>query len=789
MKLKSKQDYSSTTNQNHHTDAWFRTILYSIGDAVITVDERGKVLQMNPLAEQLTGWKESEAKGKNLPEVFQIVNEETRNPVENLFENILRKGTIIGLANHTILISKDGTEIPISDSGAPIHNNEGKLLGAVLVFRDKSKERTIERKILENERTLSALMSNLPGISYRCKNDRNWTMEYVSGGCQKLTGYDPEDLIGNKKISYNNIIHPDDRERLWNIWQKVLQSRKIFEDEYRIITKDGKLKWVWEQGQGIFTDDGELIALEGFITDITGKKQAENALRDSELKFRTLFEESKDTIYITTPQGKILDINSSGVEMFGFASKEEIKKINIAEDLYWEPEDRGEYIRILNKNGYIKDYEIALKRKDGSKIIVTETATIVRDESGKPVAYRGIIRDITQQRLLEDQLRNVQKMESIGTLAGGIAHDFNNILGIIVGHAALIQMNYPDKEKIDQSIDAIQTASDRGASLVQQLLTFARKTEVVYESIIINSVINEIAQLLRETFPKKIEIKVELGDAIPPITADITQIHQVLLNLTLNARDAMPNGGGLTISSRVVPVENIHSKLIQASAQEYIQLTIADTGTGMDEQTKQRIFDPFFTTKEPGKGSGLGLALVYSIIENYKGIIDVESKPGYGTTFKIYLPVLGKIASSKVPVNKTIKEKYEGTEKILIIEDEDMLRNSLKSILNDSGYTVISARDGEEGLQLYLLHLNDLFGNRIDLIITDLGLPKIGGEEVIRKVKKIDPKAKIVLASGYIDPNRKTELKKAGAKLFLQKPYLPDEVLRTIRKLLNSKES
>lgn len=901
--------------QDHH-DAWFRAILYSIGDAVITVDEQGTVLQMNHIAEQLTGWKESEATGKYLINVFQIVNEESRKPVKNPVDKILREGTVVGLANHTILISKDGTEIPIAESGAPIRNNDGKILGVVLVFRDQTKERENERKIRESERRLSTLMANLPGLSYRCQNDRNWTMEFLSEGCQQLTGYNSEDLIGNKKISYNDIIHPDDREYLWNTWQRVLQTNNIFEEEYRILTKDGPVKWVWERGHGVFSDDGELVALEGFITDITGKKladealrqtqqmldiilntipvrvfwkdrngiylgcnkpfaldaglsspkdiigkddyqvgwidqaelyraddrvviesghpkisyeepqtapdgslrwlrtskiplrnvdgeiigvlgtyediteqkQAENALRESEQKFRTLFEESKDAIFITTPKGKIHDINPAGVEMLGFASKEEILAIDIAKDLYWNPEDRDEYIRTLNKNGYIKDYEIALKRNDGSKILVMETATLVRDKTGKPVIYRGIIRDITQQRLLEDQLRNVQKMESIGTLAGGIAHDFNNILGIIVGHAALIQMNFPDTEKINQSIDAIQTASDRGASLVQQLLTFARKTDVVYDSIKIDNVINEIVQLLRETLPKKIEIKVELDDAIPSITADITQIHQVLLNLTLNARDAMPDGGVLTISSRVVPVEKIRSKLIQATAKEYIKLTIADTGTGMDEQTKQRIFDPFFTTKEPGKGSGLGLALVYSIIENYKGIIEVESKPGYGTTFKIYLPVRQNIQTSKIISNKITKEKYEGTEKILIIEDEEMLRDSLKTILRDRGYTVITARDGEEGLQLYLLHLNDLFGNKIDLVITDLGMPKIGGEEVIRKIKIIDPKAKILLASGYIDPDRKVELKKAGAKLFLQKPYLPDEVLRALRKILDAKE-
>ncbi len=905
--------------------------------------------------------------------------------------------------------------------------------------QDQSLERETEKKIRESERRLTTLMSNLPGMSYRCRNDRNWTMEFVSEGCQQLTGYNPEDLIENKRIPYNEIIHPEDRDYIWNTWQQVLQTNKTFKDEYRIITKDGSLKWVWEQGRGVFSENGDLLALEGFITDITDRKRAEaelhdsrriiesilntipvrvfwkdlngfylgcnkpfaldagvsspdniigkddyqmgwldqaelyraddraviesgqarigyeepqttpdgkqrwlrtskiplrnseneivgvlgtyediteqkqseellrrseslfrtvleesrdgmrltneegivlkvnkafcrlvemkrediegkplsviyekergeyilqrhqerfttktvaphyqkeltlrngkkvwfevsnsyfehndqkplllsvfrdittrvhseRALRESEVKYRTLFEESKDAIYISTPEGKLHDINPAGVEMFGYSSREEMQALDIVHDLYYNPEDRDVFIRLLNQNGYVKNFELVLKRKDGSSIIVLETATSVHDKSGTPLAYRGILRDITQQRMLEEQLRHVQKMESIGTLAGGIAHDFNNILSIIVGHASLLKMHKSNPDRLTRGVETILKATQRGASLVQQLLTFARKSDITYEPVRINDIITEIAQLLHETLPKKIEVKINLEQNIPSMVADVTQIHQVLLNLALNARDAMPKGGVLSITSTIIPGNTVRSKILKSFAPEYILVRVTDTGTGMDEWTKQRVFDPFFTTKRPGKGTGLGLALVYSIIESYNGFVDVESEPGIGTTFSIYLPVPQTEVTLTDISTRTEIEDPGGSETILIIEDEEMLLDSLKSTLLERGYSVVTARDGEEGVQMYSLRARDLFGNGIDVVISDLGLPKLSGDEVFKKIRSINPEAKIILASGFIDPTVKMELKKAGLKYFVQKPYSPDKVIQTIRQILD----
>jgi two-component system, cell cycle sensor histidine kinase and response regulator CckA len=1039
MKRKTKGIIKNETKPGHNGDAWFRTTLYSIGDAVITIDTAGTVLQMNHIAEQLTGWKETEAAGKQIGKIFRILNEETREPVESPVDRVMRDGAIVGLSNHTLLLSRDNREIPITDSGAPIRDADGTILGVVLVFRDQTVERESERRILESERRLATLMANLPGMSYRCQNDRQWTMEFVSDGCKQLTGYTADDIVNNKVISYNAIIHPDDREYVWKTWQQVLRPNRTFKGEYRIVTKSGKVKWVWEQGQGVFSNSGELVALEGFITDVTEKKKTEQALhesqqmlgsilntipvrvfwknnagrylgcnlpfakdagfssseeiigkddyqlgwtdqadryreddrtvresgipkigyeepqtrpdgttiwlrtskiplrntngdiigvlgtyeditdrkdaeelqrrseslfrtvweesldgmrltdengivvrvnnafcrmvdltreelegkplsviytrersdhiqerhrqrfiaqtiephleteltlhngrkvwfeitnayfehnehkplllavfrditarmkvekalRESEEKYRSLFEDSQDAIHISRPDGTFIDINPAGVTMFGYDLKSELLSLERPQDLYENEREYGDYLRTLQQDGYVKDYKKTLKRKDGNRITVLETAKVVRDGKKQPDTVRGIIRDITRQLMLEDQLRYAQKMESIGTLAGGIAHDFNNILGIIVGHASLMKLN-DSPVKLSHNIEAILKATQRGASLVQQLLTFARKTEVEYEPVRINDVIIEVVQLLNETLPKMIELRIDLHKNVPPIIADVTQIHQILLNLSLNARDAMPKGGTLTIASALVPGDTLKSNMLKTTARNYILIQVSDTGIGMNEETKQRIFDPFFTTKGPGKGTGLGLSLVYSIVESYNGIVDVESEPGRGSSFRIYLPVQESDADLLTTPTLSTDADLNGTERILIIEDEEMLLESLQSILTKRGYTVLTARDGEEGIRLYALHARDLFGNGIDLIISDLGLPKIEGQDVYRQLKKIDPAARIILASGFIEPGLRSKLKKMGAQYFIQKPYMPEKVLRTIRTVLNS---
>ena len=330
------------------------------------------------------------------------------------------------------------------------------------------------------------------------------------------------------------------------------------------------------------------------------------------------------------------------------------------------------------------------------------------------------------------------------------------------------------------SLDAIEKAASRGAALVRQLLTFARKTDVRLEPVQTNDIVRELTKMLDETLPRSIAVTTELAPNLPFIIADSTQIHQVLLNLCVNARDAMPDGGVLSISTSVRTGPSLRTTYPMVAALEYVQIDVADTGIGMDETSRKRIFEPFFTTKEFGKGTGLGLAVAFGIVESHNGFIDVESDAGKGTTFHLFLPAQAegdKLHPMEVPKSSEVSG---GTETILVVEDEELLREMLISTLESKGYSVLVARDGTEAFALYQKHRHS-----IHLVLTDMGLPGLSGKDLVMRLTEINPSAKVIIASGYLESEVRLETLLAGAKEFIQKPYEPADVLRIIRQVLD----
>jgi PAS domain S-box-containing protein len=523
-----------------------------------------------------------------------------------------------------------------------------------------------------------------------------------------------------------------------------------------------------------FNIGGEQV-LQATVRDVTERKQAEETME----RYKLLSQNARDIIlFIRLSDGQIVEANDAAVQAYGYDREEfttkSIRDLRATETL----NDVEEQLQESNiKSIY---FETIHRRRDGTKFPVevgSREMTINKER-----ILMSIIRDITERKKMEEGLRQMQKLEGLGTLAGGIAHDFNNILGIILAYNSNIKKFKDDSKKLDLATETITKAVDRGKTLVQQILMFARKTETSFGAVNVNDVIMEIVIMIYEMFPKNVTCSQNFDKSIHYINADRSQLHQVLMNLCVNARDAMPKGGVLSISTHMESIARLRNQHPGASESSYVCIEVSDTGEGMTSETQKRIFEPFFTTKGIGKGTGLGLSVTFGVMQTHKGFIDVESELGKGTTFRLYFPVSKIQKVIKVKDEKTLEEIPGGTETLLVVEDEEMLMMSLQMILVEKGYKVIPAKDGLEAVNIYKKRKNE-----ISLVMTDLGLPKLSGIEECAQIKKYNPNARLILATGFLDPVMKSEFLKAGIQHFLYKPYDLKKVLKEIREVLDEK--
>ncbi len=519
-------------------------------------------------------------------------------------------------------------------------------------------------------------------------------------------------------------------------------------------------------------------------------------LRASEERYRKMVEYSPDAIGVHS-EGKLIYVNPAAVALFKANNASQLLERSVIDLVH--PDYKAKIIdrfRLMNiENKVVPPIPEKLIGVDGT-IIDAEVSALPFIYDNKP-AIHVVVRDISERlrgeedrKKLEQQLLAAQKMESIGTLAGGIAHDFNNILAIISGYAQMIEKS---AKKINPTITtqavSIQTVTERGASLVRQLLTFAKKTDTKTELVEINLLVGELVGVLSQTFPKIISIQTELETELPPISADQTQLYQALLNLCVNARDAIlahyeryAGKNLLTIVTKSVNGADLKEKYPSAESGVYIGIAISDTGAGMNETILNRIFEPFFSTKEIGRGSGLGLAVVYGIVNSHKGFVDVQSVLNGGSTFTLYLPAVPEYrASCEIQLQQEFI-KAEGNETILLIEDERMLLDINKSILASCGYSVLTATDGEEALQIFSEHTNS-----IHLVISDLGLPKMDGWQLYQEFKKMKADIKFIIASGFIEKSARGQMLENGVQKIISKPYSAEKLTSMVREILDAK--
>ncbi len=515
--------------------------------------------------------------------------------------------------------------------------------------------------------------------------------------------------------------------------------------------------------------------------DVTDGHRARQVLRESEARYRLLVENAAYGIFRTAPDGKFLDANNALATMLGYSSTDELLTVNIRESIYAQPEKREALIAATIAKGFADGLELEWVRKDGQPVMVRLSARLIRDPNGDSY-FEGIVENVTEWRALETQLRQAQKMEAVGRLAGGVAHDFNNLLMVIKGHTELLMErtapDHPDFRKIDQ----IKKAADRAAGLTRQLLAFSRMQVMQPHVMDLNATITEMGKMLPRLIGEDIELAILTKPELGHVKADAGQIEQVVLNLTVNARDAMPKGGKLLIETSNVELDEAYARTHPPLMPgRYVMLAVTDTGIGMDAATQAHIFEPFFTTKEKGKGTGLGLATVYGVVKQSGGFVWVYSELGKGTSFKIYLPRVDDIPDADSD-KKRKEELPRGSGTVLLAEDEKEVREVAREFLELSGYTVMEAKDGAEAIELAEKH-----AGTIDLLVTDMVMPGIGGRELATRLQAVRPGLKVIYMSGYTEyanfKNEEFDLR----TVMLQKPFTRALLAASVQKVLNDR--
>ena len=513
---------------------------------------------------------------------------------------------------------------------------------------------------------------------------------------------------------------------------------------------------------------------------IAERERAEEALMESQERFMNLIENAVMGIYQVTKEGKFIMINQRMVDMFGFPSQKEfLATIENIKELYFHPEERPKILREINEKGFIEGKEVEFKRKDGESIWNKLYTRVTENKEGI-ILYEGLMEDITERKVLEEQLRQSHKMEAIGTLAGGIAHDFNNILGIILGNTELAMDDVPEWNPARLNLKEVRTASLRAKDVVRQLLSFARKTELEKKPINITPIIKEALKLLRSSIPTSIEIRQDIPKDIDTILADPTQINQVLINLCTNAAHAMPNGGVLEIKLENVKLgEAATSNSPDLNPGRYLNLTVSDTGYGINPKDIDRIFDPYFTTKEVGRGTGMGLAVIHGIIKGHGASVSVQSQPGKGTTFSIFFPV---VEADAIVETETVNRLSTGSEKILFVDDEESMIKMGQQILGRLGYKPEIRANPVEALELFRSD-PDLF----DLVITDMTMPQMSGDKLAKEILNIRPDMPVILCTGFSEKVNEESAKEMGISAFVLKPIVMRDIAHTIRMVLDKK--
>ena len=747
------------------------TAVKAAANAVVITDTNGTIVWVNPAFTIITGYEPNDVIGHN-PRVLKSGKHD-----ESFYHNLwstIRAGNV--WQGEIVNRRKDGQTYWEEMAIAPVRSREGVITHFVAIKQDVTSRNLAEEALRRNEERFRQLVENIAdGI---VATDATGRIAYASESACHATGYSRAELVGHSLLEF---IHDDDHTRLIEMFDQAMREPGPTV-QWGALIRHGSGSWRYFEGSTTNRlSNADVAAVIINFRDSTARRQAEQALIQAEAKYRAIFENATVGIYLSDPEGHYLSMNQTLAATYGYSSPDEaVEKSPDIKGLHVDANKWLDFRTKLIHEGYVRDFEYQVLRSDGTRRWLAESARAVYDNRGHMLYFEGVARDITDRKNLELQLHQAQKLEAVGRLAGGVAHDFNNMLGVILGYGDILRAQLSPDHPGQKSAAEMQKAGRRAADLTRQLLAFSRKQILQPQVVNLNSLIEDLNKMLRRLIGDDIELVFRPDSQGATVKADPGQLEQVVMNLAVNARDAMPGGGRLLVeTARVMVGEEFASQHAPMPSGEYVLLSISDSGTGMDAETQSHIFEPFFTTKEQGKGTGLGLSIVYGIVKQSGGYIWVDSKVGEGTTFRIYLPPTTE--SQSATVRKQRAAVLGGSETILLVEDDSSLREMVRLVLVNAGYTVFEAADGPKAqaiLRTVTLPLH--------LVITDIVMPGgITGWDLARTAANARPAVRALFMTGY-----GVELDSFGLDvdpdvMLIMKPFSSEALLRKVRETLD----